>query len=61
VNTERKSQDIVMAAGFLHDIGKVGICDAVLLKTDPLTPAEYEVIKTHPIIGEQIVQHLGFL
>jgi response regulator RpfG family c-di-GMP phosphodiesterase len=56
----KEEQDIVMAAGFLHDIGKVGICDAVLLKTDPLTPAEYEVIKTHPIIGEQIVQHLGF-
>jgi response regulator RpfG family c-di-GMP phosphodiesterase len=56
----KEEQDIVMAAGFLHDIGKVGICDAILLKTDPLTPAEYEVIKTHPIIGEQIVQHLGF-
>ena len=56
----KEEQDIVMAAGFLHDIGKVGICDAVLLKTDPLTPVEYEVIKTHPIIGEQIVQHLGF-
>jgi response regulator RpfG family c-di-GMP phosphodiesterase len=56
----QEEQDIVMAAGFLHDIGKVGICDAILLKTEPLTPAEYEVIKTHPIIGEQIVQHLGF-
>jgi putative nucleotidyltransferase with HDIG domain len=56
----REEQDIVMAAGFLHDIGKVGICDAVLLKTAPLTPAEYDIIKTHPIIGEQIVQHLGF-
>jgi response regulator RpfG family c-di-GMP phosphodiesterase len=56
----KDEQDIVMAAGFLHDIGKVGICDAVLLKTAPLTPGEYEVIKTHPIIGEQIVQHLGF-
>ena len=56
----KEEQDIVMAAGFLHDIGKVGICDAVLLKTGPLTQAEYEVIKTHPIIGEQIVEHLGF-
>jgi putative nucleotidyltransferase with HDIG domain len=56
----REEQEIVMAAGFLHDIGKVGICDAVLLKTEPLTSAEYEVIKTHPVIGEQIVQHLGF-
>jgi putative nucleotidyltransferase with HDIG domain len=56
----KEEQDIVTVAGFLHDIGKVGICDAILLKTEPLTPAEYEVIKTHPIIGEQIVQHLGY-
>jgi putative nucleotidyltransferase with HDIG domain len=56
----KEEQDIVTVAGFLHDIGKVGICDAILLKTEPLTPAEYETIKTHPIIGEQIVQHLGY-
>jgi putative nucleotidyltransferase with HDIG domain len=56
----KEEQDIVTVAGFLHDIGKVGICDAILLKSEPLTLAEYEVIKTHPIIGEQIVQHLGY-
>jgi HD-GYP domain-containing protein (c-di-GMP phosphodiesterase class II) len=56
----KEEQDIVTVAGFLHDIGKVGICDAILLKTDPLTPTEYEIIKTHPVIGEQIVQHLGY-
>jgi putative nucleotidyltransferase with HDIG domain len=55
-----EEQDIVTVAGILHDIGKVGICDTILLKTEPLTPSEYEVIKTHPVIGEQIVQHLGF-
>ena len=56
----KEEQEIVAAAGFLHYIGKVGICDAILLKTEPLTPAEYEIIKLHPIIGEQIVQHLGY-
>jgi putative nucleotidyltransferase with HDIG domain len=56
----KEEQDIVTVAGFLHDIGKVGICDAILLKPEPLTPAEYETIKAHPIIGEQIVQHLGY-
>ena len=56
----QEEQDIVKVAGFLHDIGKVGICDAILLKPDRLTPGEYEVIKTHPVIGEQIVQHLGY-
>jgi HD-GYP domain-containing protein (c-di-GMP phosphodiesterase class II) len=60
IGCSKEEQDIVTVAGFLHDIGKVGICDAILLKTEPLTPAEYETIKTHPIIGEQIVQHLGY-
>jgi putative nucleotidyltransferase with HDIG domain len=56
----KEEQDIVTVAGFLHDIGKVGICDAILLKAEPLSPVEYETIKSHPIIGEQIVQHLGY-
>jgi len=57
----QEEQDIVKVARFLHDIGKVGICDAILLKPDRLTPGEYAVIKTHPVIGEQVVQHLGYL
>jgi putative nucleotidyltransferase with HDIG domain len=56
----QEEQDIVKVAGYLHDIGKVGICDAILLKAGPLTPVEYEVVKTHPVIGEQIVQNLGY-
>ena len=39
----------------LHDIGKVAVPDAVLLKPGPLTPAEFEVIKTHPAIGAHIL------
>lgn len=46
-------------AGFLHDIGKIGISDAILLKPGPLTPAERAVIETHPLIGEKIVEPLG--
>jgi len=56
----QEEQDIVKVAGYLHDIGKVGICDAILLKPQRLTPAEYEQIKAHPVIGEQIVQNLGY-
>jgi len=37
--------------GFLHDLGKIGIPDSVLLKNGKLTEDEYEVIKTHPAIG----------
>lgn len=39
----------------LHDIGKVAIPDAVLLKRGPLTPEEFEVIKTHAVIGAHIL------
>ncbi len=41
--------------GFLHDLGKVGIPDAILRKTDRLTDLEYEVIKTHPDIGMRML------
>ena len=42
-------------AGLLHDVGKIGTPDAVLLKPGKLTPDEYETIKQHPLIGERIV------
>lgn len=38
-------------SSILHDIGKVGIPDDILLKPGPLTPVEYEIIKTHTTIG----------
>ncbi|MBN1515095.1 response regulator [Candidatus Sumerlaeota bacterium] len=43
----------------LHDIGKIGISDVVLLKPGRLTDAEFEIIKTHPVIGDAIVEPLG--
>jgi putative nucleotidyltransferase with HDIG domain len=47
-------------AGYLHDIGKIGVSDSILLKPGPLTPEERAVIETHPLIGEKIVEPLGF-
>ena len=41
----------ISLGGFLHDLGKVGIPDAILRKADRLTDEEYDVIKTHPNIG----------
>lgn len=47
--------DTVTFASALHDIGKVGIPDSILLKPGSLTPEEFEVIKTHTTIGERIL------
>jgi putative two-component system response regulator len=54
----RQDIHIVKWAGYLHDIGKIGIPDAVLLKTGPLTPAEQVIMRQHVLIGEQICQPL---
>jgi putative two-component system response regulator len=44
----------LMWGGYLHDIGKVGIPDAVLLKQGRLTPEEWQTMKQHVLIGERI-------
>lgn len=46
-------------ASYLHDIGKVGISDFILLKAGPLTQEERAIIETHPLIGGKIVEPLG--
>lgn len=46
-------------AGRLHDIGKIGIRDNILLKPGRLTDEEFEIIKEHPVIGATIVSQLG--
>ncbi len=53
--------DSLRLAGALHDIGKIGIPDAVLLKPDKLTPEEAEIIRQHPVIGDNIVAPLNLL
>jgi putative nucleotidyltransferase with HDIG domain len=45
--------------GYLHDIGKIGIPDHILLKPGKLTEEEFQVIKKHPVIGSNIVGHFG--
>jgi putative nucleotidyltransferase with HDIG domain len=44
--------------GYLHDIGKIGVRDSVLLKPGKLTPEERAMIEEHPRIGLEIVQHV---
>jgi diguanylate cyclase (GGDEF)-like protein/putative nucleotidyltransferase with HDIG domain len=47
----------VRLAGLLHDIGKVGIPDSILRKPAKLTNEEFEMIKRHPELGAQILEH----
>ena len=51
--------DILNFAGHLHDIGKIGIRDDILLKPGRLTDDEFEKIKQHPAIGANILEQLG--
>ena len=50
----------VRLAGMLHDVGKVGVPDSILNKPAKLTDEEYEVIKRHPGLGAQILEHPSF-
>jgi putative nucleotidyltransferase with HDIG domain len=45
----------IRIGGVLHDLGKIAIPDSILLKPSKLTPEEYEIIKTHPAQGAQIL------
>src|SRR5437660_1496451 len=45
----------------LHDIGKIGIPDSILLKPGPLSPEEWKVMRTHPGVGRGLIQHIPFL
>jgi putative two-component system response regulator len=47
--------------GYLHDLGKVAVPEAILLKPGPLTPPQREVLKRHPVVGEEICRPLRSL
>lgn len=49
--------DIIFVASPMHDIGKIGILDSILLKPASLTAEEYEIMKSHTIIGGKILDN----
>jgi putative nucleotidyltransferase with HDIG domain len=54
-------RNTVRLAAFLHDIGKIGIPDAILQKTERLTPEEFEEVKKHTLKGARILDGLSEL
>ena len=58
--SEEEVEDVETAA-LLHDVGKMGISDAILRKPGPLSDEEWEAMRRHPEIGEQIVASIESL
>lgn len=58
VNYSAKALERIYLSGLLHDVGKIGISDAILCKPGSLTNAEYEEIKCHPDLGWDILSDL---
>ena len=52
---DEETRQTVLLAGLLHDVGKVGVPDAILRKPGALTAEEFEAVKQHPAMGAMIV------
>ena len=58
--TEQETEEIYLG-GMLHDVGKIGIDEAILNKKGRLTDDEFEVMKMHPVYGAKIVEPVSYL
>ncbi|MFQ5924941.1 MAG: HD-GYP domain-containing protein [Dehalococcoidia bacterium] len=53
-----REQQLLRKAAMLHDVGKLGVSESVLLKPGPLTKEEFNHVKTHTVVGEKICRPL---
>ena len=58
---DTEMQETVFITGMLHDVGKIGIPNAIINKPGKLTDEEYEIIKAHPAIGAEILEKITVL
>jgi HD-GYP domain-containing protein (c-di-GMP phosphodiesterase class II) len=59
--TDRKFLVDIERGALLHDIGKIGIPESILMKNGPLTTIEREIVKDHPLIGYKLIEEFSFL
>jgi diguanylate cyclase (GGDEF)-like protein/putative nucleotidyltransferase with HDIG domain len=52
--------DALRAAAVLHDIGKLAVPEYIISKPGKLSPAEFELVKIHPVVGAEILEQVGF-
>jgi len=56
----RDDCEVVRVAAYLHDYGKIGVPDAILKKPGPLTPEEFDTVKTHAAKSREILEQINF-
>lgn len=61
LNLPKEDIDRIKQASILHDLGKIGISEKILLKTGSLTKEEFEEVRRHPQIGADIIRPIHFL
>jgi putative nucleotidyltransferase with HDIG domain len=58
---DKNTLDVFWRGALLHDVGKIGIPDAVLLKPGPLSEEEWAVMRNHPEVGARMLREIEFL
>jgi len=61
VRLSEEEAETIRISGQLHDVGKIGVPESILLKPGKLTDAEFELLKRHPVIGYEILHDIRLL